>query len=375
MWRDATAVVLCLGQANRMRPLSLSRPKCLLHFCLRPLLAYTLEGLARHNVKRVVLVVTEPVSDWLEFEAWGRERDIQVHVMARGLGLGSAGAVKSAAQELFSSGAVPISELIVIYGDSLLDLDFTGLIQAHRERSTRGGIITVAYHTPVDLVEEGLERTNYGVLQTTTGGRVVRFEEKPHLRNLFSRSASAGVFVIDPDLLQAFPERTPTDLSRDLIAPLTDSGTVGVYGFDISPGYRFDIGTIRAYRGRQLDVVCGRLSLNGVPAAFTPGNPPNFTQCILEGPAMIAASSVIAAGVVLSGANVVGSDVRIGHGSRIRDAILLDGANVGANVDIVGSVVGSSATIGDGVQLAEGSVLGDWSVIRSIAPVEQRMVS
>jgi CTP:molybdopterin cytidylyltransferase MocA len=50
-----TAMVLCLGAATRMRPLSLSRPKALLPFCGRPLLAYTLEELGRRGVTEVAL--------------------------------------------------------------------------------------------------------------------------------------------------------------------------------------------------------------------------------------------------------------------------------------------------------------------------------
>lgn len=49
-----TAVILCAGLGKRMRPLSLSTPKPLLHLAGQPLLAHTMERLRDAGVKKVI---------------------------------------------------------------------------------------------------------------------------------------------------------------------------------------------------------------------------------------------------------------------------------------------------------------------------------
>jgi mannose-1-phosphate guanylyltransferase/phosphomannomutase len=350
----ATVLVLCLGAASRMRPLSLGLPKALIPFCGRPLLEYTLEGLRRFGLTDVVLV-GGPGDDGLEqIAAWGR--GLNLRVARRGLGLGSAGVVKDVAAELAAPG-----DLLVIYGDSLLRFDFDALRRRHRSAKSLGGLVTVACHEPDDLVVPGAERTNYGVLAADAEGRVVRFQEKPPVGSLFSRSASAGVFLLDPEALGLIPARRPADLSADMIAPA--AGTDGpVFAFDIAPGYRFDIGTMPAYLARQLDALAGRVPVDNLPDGFTPERRPPFSRCGVEGPVLIGSGTAIADSAMIADC-AIGGDVTIGPDSRIRRSIVLDGVQIGRGVFLDGVIVGPAAWLGDGVRLARGSVVGGWSVL------------
>jgi len=365
MAEHVTAIILCLGQAVRMRPLSLGVPKSGLKFCLRPLLEYTLEQLVRHRILNIVLVTGLGDIESERFRTWGREHGLTLQIARRGLDFGSAGVVRSVVHELQADDHTPQAAFCVIYGDSLLQLDFTGMLAAHRVYKHAGGLVTVAYHQPEDVIVAGQPGTNYGILSLNAERRIERFREKPPVREIASPYASAGVFLLDPRALALFPSRSPADLSMDVLGPAATGQSSPLFGFDIAPGYRYDIGTLHAYMERQFDVLKGRLRLDNVALPFTPKRAPPFRHCALRGAALIGSGCAIADGVVLSGTNVIGDGVAIGRGSQIENSIILDNAWIGAEVRMSRTIVGPSARVGDGAVLADGSVLGGWSIVHS----------
>jgi len=76
---------------------------------------------------------------------------------------GTAGAVKNTERYLDDS-------FLVLNGDIFTDLDFSAMIAFHREHRAKATIAA----TPVD------DPTQYGLIETKTGGRVTRFVEKPN---------------------------------------------------------------------------------------------------------------------------------------------------------------------------------------------------
>jgi NDP-sugar pyrophosphorylase family protein len=363
---NVLAMILCLGSAVRMRPLSLAAPKHLIPFCGRPLVEYTLEELARHGIDRVVLVTGPADSESDIYRTWNRERGMNVRVVKRGLEFGSAGVVNDVAGEALLGELPPGADLLVIYGDSLVSLDwFRSMLAVHRASKSAGALITVACHQPEELVIAGQSRTNYGILALNEEGRVTRFQEKPPVGEIFSRYASAGVFLLDPRAFDFFPPRHPSDLSADVIAPAAGESSP-VFGFDISPGYRYDIGTLPAFLELSLDFLRGRLELRGAPERFSPGRQPAFSGCEIQGHVLIGAGSVIDDDVVLC-ESIVGRNVLISEASRIRNSIVLDGTWVGKGVRMDRSIVGPAARIGDGCYLGEGTVVGGWSVVNTVS--------
>ena len=294
---NLTAIILCLGEATRMRPLSLGTPKSLIHFCLKPLLEFTLEQLSYHSITNVILVTGFEDAEWQQFVLWGRQRGMKLTVLKRGLEFGSAGVIKSVVNELETKAIAPVERLLVIYGDSLFNVDFTGMFTAHREYSVHGGLLTVGYHQPPDLIPAGKTHTNYGIPSLAENFRVVQFQEKPPVVEIRSPYASAAVFLLDRAALNFIPSENPSDLSSHVIARLAHGNSSPVFGFDISPGYRYDIGTIRDFVQRQFDVLNGRIGLSNVAESFTAERPPAFSQCSLQGTSLIGKDCLIADGV------------------------------------------------------------------------------
>ena len=79
------------------------------------------------------------------------------------------------------------STFVTMNGDVLTDLDFGGLLRAHREQ---GAILTIATHTKE-------VRIDLGVLTLGPDGQVVDYLEKPR----HSYPVSMGIYVYEPRVL------------------------------------------------------------------------------------------------------------------------------------------------------------------------------
>src|SRR5208337_4179219 len=175
MMMDGVAVViLASGKGLRLRPLSLDRPKTLCPVCNQPLLARLLKQLQAAGIQRATLTLPDAGQDFVELVRRCEPNSLKLDICF-GVFTGS-----------FTAALAPFGwppdSLMVIYGDSLLSLDFADFISFHREVAARGGLATIAYHRPTDLtLPEKDGRTYHGVMSTNAEGRVTEFVEKPRV--------------------------------------------------------------------------------------------------------------------------------------------------------------------------------------------------
>jgi NDP-sugar pyrophosphorylase family protein len=344
-----------------MMPLSLRYPKALLPFCGRPLIEYTLEALFRQGFQHAILVAGLCDDGLQQYEAWGDQGGFRVSVVMRSLEFGSAGVVR----DLALQGVAGEGDILVIYGDSLISLDLRGLLALHQAGRARGRDLTVAYHTPTDLIAPGRARTDYGLLWLDSDQRVVRYAEKPLAGQVSSSHANAGVLVISQSIFERFPEGRTLDFSKDVLEDLANHEDSTVYGFDIGSGYRYDIGTIDRYTERQFAVLRRETILEGVPWSRVWDTGPLPFGGRVEGRAMIAQDSSLHEGVTLVGTNVIGRRASIGARSVITDSVILDDTTIGDSVKLSGAVIGDSCRVGDGAAFGPGTVLGAFSAVSS----------
>ncbi len=348
------AMLLCLGEASRMKPLSLRSPKAMLPFCGRPLVKYSLEALHRHGIRDVIIVAGLQGNDFHEFQSSGNQCGMHVNIAKRGLEYGSAGVVMDVALEQLKG----TEDVLVVYGDSLFSLDLERIVDAHQARKNEGCQITVAYHTPSDLIVPGKTHTNYGILWINSDQRVLRFEEKPAVGKLTSRHANSGVFVLNQTIFEQFPKKRPLDFSKDVFGQLATQKNSTIYGFDIAGGYRFDIGTLQDYVEKQFAVLNKSIPLEGVPWSLVNDTGPLPHAGRVEGRAMIGRNCRIQEGVTLVNYNVIGSRVSIGTNSVINNCVILDDAEIGNSAILTDVVIGFSGRVADGAVLGKGQSPG-----------------
>ncbi len=235
------AVVLCGGLGTRLRAAVPDRPKPMSEVRGRPFLEWLLRWLAAGGVRRAVLA-TGYLGDSIE-EHFGSGASLGIAIdYSRELEpLGTAGAVALAAGQC---GRQP---MLVLNGDSFTPADLTRLWTGHRQRRARATIWTV----PADAV------SRFGALSIDGGGSVTSFVEKPGSRDAAGVGGlvSAGIYVLEPDVVAEMPANRPLSLEADVFPGLVGRGMYAAQG---EPPL-VDIGTVESYAtveralGAQLD--------------------------------------------------------------------------------------------------------------------------
>jgi dTDP-glucose pyrophosphorylase/phosphoheptose isomerase len=226
------AVVLAAGEGTRLRPLTLTRPKPMVPINGEPLLHYTLKWLRQHGVDQVAINLHHCPDVIVDYFGDGKRLDLNIVYSYENKILGTAGAIRKL------SAFADKHPLVVVYGDVLTDLDLTALIAAHNRfvaLDPSAGVTMSLYHVN--------NPTEVGLVDMNPAGQITRFVEKPKPEEVFTDLASAGVLIIEPDVVNRIPADTFYDFGRDLFPQLLEQG-VSMYGWVVPDGtYVLDIGT------------------------------------------------------------------------------------------------------------------------------------
>lgn len=223
------AMILAAGVGSRLRPLTDTVPKPMLPIAGEPLLVHTLRWLRRYGVTQIALnlhalphVVKAGLGD-------GSQWDVQLRYSFEPVLRGTAGAAKHLASFL-------ADRFVVVYGDLLLDIDLAAMVAFHDERNA---LLTVGLkHTDMP--------TSQGMIECDASGYITRFVEKPLEWPADQRTANAGVYIVEPDVLTHIPSDRPTDWGHDIIPGLI-AARLPVYGLPVA-GHLVDIGTPAVYQ-------------------------------------------------------------------------------------------------------------------------------
>jgi NDP-sugar pyrophosphorylase family protein len=227
--QDVKAVLLVGGLGTRLRSILPSTPKPLASVGNRSFLELLVRQLSYQGVRNLVMC-TGYLSDQIEDQFGdGKAWDVSIEYSRELSPLGTAGALKLARPYLE---AVP--DLLVMNGDSFVDVDLRRLIRFHREH---GGVASMAV-LQVD------NAARYGTVQMGEGKRVAGFSEKAS--NESSGIVNAGVYVFDNIILDYIADG-PASLERDVFPRIIDQG---VYALE-QRGMFIDIGTPEDYARAQ----------------------------------------------------------------------------------------------------------------------------
>ena len=227
--RPVRAALVAGGKATRMGALAAAVPKPMLPFGGRPLLAHHVDLLAQCGVREATILAghgAEGIANRLG-EVTRSEVRVELAVEARPRGSGGC------LREIPGAGET----LLVLFGDILLDMDLAELLRFHR---VRGGLATAVVH-PNDHPHDS------DLAELDPQGRILALHRKPHPPDLCVRNlVTAGVFVLEPELVAQIPEDRPCDLVHDLLVPAVERG-VPLFGYRTTE-YLKDIGTPERFR-------------------------------------------------------------------------------------------------------------------------------
>jgi mannose-1-phosphate guanylyltransferase len=182
--------------------------------------------------------------------------------------------------------------------------------------------------------------------------------EKPSYDQIDTRNISAGAYVLERSVLDLLEADQPASIERDVFPQLVGSGLYGC----VSENYWLDIGTPERYLEATFDILEGTV---GTAFAERAGDGYLVVEQSVESEGRIIPSALVEGGCrIADGARVGGrvvleSGVVVGPQTVIERAVVMRGAEIGANCTLSGCIVGGGARSGDNTHITGLSVLGE----------------
>ena len=325
------AMILAAGEGFRLRPLTASMPKPMIPIVGVPLLGRTLIWLAAQGVGEAAINLChrpQSIPDTFGEEYAG----IRLHYSFEETLLGTAGGVKKL-QALFQD-----APFYVIYGDNLISADLNPLREFHEAYHAEATIALFHHPNP----------SAAGIVSLDAEGRVTQFVEKPPPDQVFSDLANAGVYILNPSVLESISSGTRMDFGRDVFPEMLRGGRR--LSGTLLGGYLQDTGTPVNYRQANWDVLAGAVGEDHPDPLLWIGKDVEIGQHVL-----------------FHGRNVIGNRVQIGAGASLKDCIIWDDTYIGKGVALEHAILGRGVTIPPGAQVPAGIILGDRATYNAIS--------
>ena len=210
------AMILAAGYGTRLRPITDRVPKAMATVAGKPILQHTVEMFRAQGITEIVINLCYLPRVVIDHFGDGAEWGVKIHYSLEEEALGTAGGVKRV-EALFDD------PFFVWYGDNLGTCDLRRLYRLHR---ATGGVATVALCHREDV-------GGRGIVGLDAGDRITRFLEKPEPEQVFSHWINAGIYVLEPRVLDLVPPGKFFDFGRDLFPALLDRGDA-LYGYRMS---------------------------------------------------------------------------------------------------------------------------------------------
>jgi NDP-sugar pyrophosphorylase family protein len=347
------AVILAGGEGTRLRPLTLTTPKPVVPVVDRPFLRHQLDLLARAGVREVVFSVAYRPERIEAVFGDGSALGLRIRYAVEDTPLGTGGAVRNAWPLLDE-------RTIVLNGDVLTDVDLGDVVARHDAEGASATILLTPVPNPAA----------YGLVETDSAGRVLRFLEKPRPDQITTDTINAGIYVLETRILDLMPAGVNHSIERGFFPALLARGD-RVLG-PVHRGYWIDIGTPEKYLQVHRDILRRRfpVPLDGEPLAggFVHADAHVSPEALLEAPFYVGPRCEVEAGARLGPDAVLVADVRARTGASLSDSVVWRGVEAGPDCEVRGSLIGPGVRLGrksvvrDAV-LGEGSVVSDYSRI------------
>ena len=216
------AVILAGGKGRRLAPYTTVFPKPLMPIGDMPILEIVIRQLKKHGFTKIVLAVGHLAGLIEAYFGDGSKWGVEITYSREDEPLGTAGPL-SLIDDLDEN-------FLVMNGDLLTNIDYSGLMRYHLEN---GALTTISMYTkdvPISL----------GVLELDDEGNIVDYIEKPTLKY----KVSMGIYIFNNRILEHIEHGKYLDFP-DLIKNLIKKGeNIRGYMFE---GYWMDIGRPEDY--------------------------------------------------------------------------------------------------------------------------------
>ncbi len=335
------AMILAAGKGTRVRPLTYELPKPMIPILGKPVMAYLIEHLAKHDVTEVMVNVSYLHEKIQQYFGDGHRFGIQIGYSFEGdisngaivpSPVGSAGGMR----KIQDFGGFFDETTIVICGDAIIDLDISAAVAEHRRK---GALVSlVAKQVPMDKV------SGYGIVLADEHGKIISFQEKPSQAEARSNLASTGIYIFEPEALNLVPSGSTFDIGSDLF-PLLVERDLPFYAINHDFNW-IDIGLVSDYWEVMQQVMRGE-----VPSMRMPGKQVkpgvwaglnvhiDWENTNIQGPVYIGSGSRIDKGTEIVGPTWISDGCHVQRGGSVIRSVLFEYTRVGQDYSVEEMIV------------------------------------
>jgi len=173
---NITALVLCGGKGERLRPLTDIQPKPLVPLRGRPILSYVLAHLERYGIKDVVIAAGYQKERIFEFFD-----DNYRHLNVKIVDSGDVDII----ERIKSCSSLIKNDFLLLYGDTIANVNLDHLQDFHLSHSSKATITLWPFKSP------------FGLFELDKEGNAINYREKPTLK----QSINIGYFYYEQEIL------------------------------------------------------------------------------------------------------------------------------------------------------------------------------
>lgn len=374
---NTLAMILAGGRGSRLYPLTEHQTKPAVSFGgIYRIIDFTLSNCINSNLRKIMLMTQYKSSSLTRHlnSAWNiftRDLGEFIEVLPPQKRIGDEwyrGTADAIFQNLYHIQGHEPEQVLVLGGDHIYKMNYETMMREHRENNADATI------SVIDVPRE--EATEFGVLQVNDEFQIVGFQEKPRnpepMPNDSDRClVSMGLYCFDREPLihqlnnhEGDPDYTH-DFGHDILPAMVEGGErVFAHQFDDQnrgeERYWRDVGTIKSYYDANMDLVevspqFNLYDRNWPIRTFHPQYPPAKFVFDDEGFRGMAVDSIVAQGVILSGAkvkrSVISPGVHVERGATVKNSIILDDVHIGADAHIENTIVDKHSHIAGGTEL------------------------
>ena len=196
MRKPLRALLLAAGFGTRLRPLTLTKPKCLVDLAGKPLLGHWLQKLEKAGCESAIVnshYLPNQVEDYLK--NW-RSSTMTVSIFHEPKLLGTAGTLL--ANEAFFKGATGL----LIHADNAMSDDLDEFVLAHSNRCEECLLTMLTFETDTPM--------SCGIVETDQTGRLIDFHEK--VEHPPGNQANGAVYAFDEELVMHIRNINPVQM-------------------------------------------------------------------------------------------------------------------------------------------------------------------
>ena len=217
------AVVLAGGLGTRLRPYTMFLPKPMLPLGEKPILEHLVDWSRKNGIKSFVFCTSylrKTIEDYFEN---GKRFGVDIEYAVSDRPLATAGQLKTAECLINDT-------FVCMYGDSVYNFSLRNMVKLHLKKKPMATMGISAYKTCLP----------YGVIETTTTGKVTQWNEKPEIR----ANINMGCYVMEPEIFDLIPKGRPFGMNNVIRKAISRKKSIITFA---SKGGFVDIGNKASY--------------------------------------------------------------------------------------------------------------------------------